>query len=259
MSSYGQKVTNDPEAQRRVGEAAGTVLSDSLAGESVRSGGDFGSNNERANVSDQKSYGTTTNTTDTSNARRLDPAVDAEARNAQGEWNEARQLNSTIGQGKDGGRGPTWNTNTSGGDDSSYGSGGRGEGSSGSEHTTGTSSYGDREATDSGYGKNSSSGYGSSNVDAAPAYIDAQRKDQFDPKETGRPKGRNISEGGFDSDAPNASFNTTDIGGKNDPGRRGMQDALKRDADRGADAGYERDYSSTHGKGQYGQLDDERA
>ena len=33
-----------------------------------------------------------------------------------------------------------------------------------------------------------------------------------------KPKGKNVTEGGFDSDAPNASFNT-DIGGKDDPGR----------------------------------------
>ena len=33
-----------------------------------------------------------------------------------------------------------------------------------------------------------------------------------------QPKGKNITEGGFDSSAPNASY-TTDIGGKNDPGR----------------------------------------
>jgi len=33
-----------------------------------------------------------------------------------------------------------------------------------------------------------------------------------------KPHGKNITEGGFDSDAPNASFNQ-DVGGKNDPAR----------------------------------------
>lgn len=33
-----------------------------------------------------------------------------------------------------------------------------------------------------------------------------------------RPKGKDIKEGGFDSSAPNASFNN-EIGGKKDPGR----------------------------------------
>ena len=36
-----------------------------------------------------------------------------------------------------------------------------------------------------------------------------------------QPKGKDIQEGGFDSDAPNASFDT-DIGGKNDPGRAAL-------------------------------------
>jgi hypothetical protein len=39
-----------------------------------------------------------------------------------------------------------------------------------------------------------------------------------------QPKGKNIQEGGFDSDAPNASY-TTDIGGKDDPGRVALQRA----------------------------------
>ena len=46
--------------------------------------------------------------------------------------------------------------------------------------------------------------------------------DSAAPRGQDLPKGQNISEGGFDSDAPNASFNT-DIGGKDDPGRRAIQ------------------------------------
>lgn len=34
-----------------------------------------------------------------------------------------------------------------------------------------------------------------------------------------KPKGKNITEGGFDSNAPNASFNNAEIGSKKDPGR----------------------------------------
>jgi len=41
-----------------------------------------------------------------------------------------------------------------------------------------------------------------------------------DPAQTGKPKGKNITEGGFDEgDDKNTSF-TSDIGDKNDPGRR---------------------------------------
>jgi hypothetical protein len=38
-----------------------------------------------------------------------------------------------------------------------------------------------------------------------------------------QPKGENLKEGGFDSDAPNASF-STDIGSKKDPGRVALND-----------------------------------
>lgn len=57
----------------------------------------------------QSSAGLTTNTTDTSAARTLDPAPDAESRDTQQEWSEQSQLNAGIGLGKDAGRGPTYN------------------------------------------------------------------------------------------------------------------------------------------------------
>lgn len=47
----------------------------------------------------------------------------------------------------------------------------------------------------------------------APGYINAQYVDG------GKPKGKNLTEGGFEGyDGKNASFNQ-EIGGKNDPGR----------------------------------------
>ncbi|KAK5170441.1 uncharacterized protein LTR77_005029 [Saxophila tyrrhenica] len=59
----------------------------------------------------------------------------------------------------------------------------------------------------------------SGNAGTAPGYVSHPAPvmgDNF------QPKGKNISEGGFDENAPNASFNT-EIGGKNDPGRVGLQ------------------------------------
>jgi hypothetical protein len=50
-----------------------------------------------------------------------------------------------------------------------------------------------------------------------------------------KPKGKNITEGGFDESAPNASFNQ-DIGGKDDPGRVAEANYQLRDAQPGADA-----------------------
>ena len=50
------------------------------------------------------------------------------------------------------------------------------------------------------------------------------------------PGGRNITEGGFDDGAPNASFND-DIGGKNDPGRAAVGKMISSTAQAGGDAG----------------------
>ena len=53
---------------------------------------------------------------------------------------------------------------------------------------------------------------GTSSAGVAPSYVNSQA-------DGGLPKGKNLSEGGFESnDDKNASF-TTDIGGKDDPGR----------------------------------------
>lgn len=92
-------------------EGVGTVTSDSLAAESLKGSGSFGEGNPKAAASAQPSAGTTTNTTDTSGARKLDPAVDAEARDAALGWSEQQQLSagSGLGLGKEHGVGPTYN------------------------------------------------------------------------------------------------------------------------------------------------------
>jgi len=80
-TSHGQKVTTDPEAQTNPkNENPGVVTSDSLAGESLNQGGDFGTNSGALAPNAQKSAGTTTNNTDTSGATTLDPARDSNAR-----------------------------------------------------------------------------------------------------------------------------------------------------------------------------------
>lgn len=139
---------------------------------------------------DQPSRSTNTNNTDTSSATRLDPAPDAEARQAQEGWGETSQLNAGSQLGKESGVGPTYNTSSSGGssNDSSGGS---------------------------GASENTKPAGGSAQSGSAPGYASHPAPSMGDES---KPKGQNITEGGFDSDAPNASFNT-DIGGKNDPGR----------------------------------------
>jgi hypothetical protein len=105
------KVTTDPESTRNpIQEGVGTVTSDSLAAESVKNDGDFGAGNPKAAVSQQPSRSSNTNNTDTSNATRLDPTVDAHAREAQDEWSEESSLKAGKGLGKESGVGPTYNS-----------------------------------------------------------------------------------------------------------------------------------------------------
>ncbi|KAK8214837.1 hypothetical protein M8818_002420 [Zalaria obscura] len=214
MSSAGTKVTKDPQAQNdpKV-EGAGTITSDSLAGESLSQGGSFGAGSHVA-ASKQPSASTTTNNTDTSGATKLDPAPDAEARQASEEWSESAQLNAGKGLGKSAGVGPTYNI-------------------------------------DSGGGKpyNTTTGSGS-NVGVAPNYVNTPANRVGG---SARPHGANISEGGFDSGAPNASFNQ-DIGGKNDPGRVALNEFQRKDAESGADAGGGPRQAGVTNDGQYSAL-----
>lgn len=89
----------------------GTVTSDSLAAESLKGDGHFGEGNPKAAASAQPSAGSTTTNRDTSGARKLDAAVDAEARDAASNWSEQQQLSagSGLGLGKEHGVGPTYN------------------------------------------------------------------------------------------------------------------------------------------------------
>ena len=166
-----KKVTSDPRTQSAPkNENPGVVTSDSLAGESITGGGSFGANSDARGPMNQPSASTNTNTTDTSGARTLDAAPDAEARLAQEGWHETSQLNagSSLSGQSSGGAGPTYSAAVS--------------------------------------------GAGGENVNPASGAGSAQ---------AGAPKGQNLQEGGFSSDAPNASFNT-DIGAKNDPGRAAL-------------------------------------
>ena len=91
------QVTTDPASKIPIYEGVGTVTSDSLAGESLKGDGSFGQGNPKAAASNQPSASTTTNTTDISNATKLNPAVDAEARDAQAGWSEQQQISAGKG------------------------------------------------------------------------------------------------------------------------------------------------------------------
>ncbi|KAF2654590.1 hypothetical protein K491DRAFT_659738 [Lophiostoma macrostomum CBS 122681] len=222
MSSRGQKVTTDPASKQEIPEAVGVVTSDSLAAESSA----FGEGNPKAATSKQPSRSTTTNNTDTSGATKLDPAPDAEAREAQQGWSESSQLNAGKGLGKEAGVGPTYATTTSSGGDS-------------------TSATGGVPGTDSSSG--------SSGVPIAPTGGYAAHRDPSELK----PKGKNITEGGFDADAPNAS-GTTEIGTDKDPGRVAEQNYQLRDAQPGGDAGAGPRQSGVTGTTAYDALSAEK-
>lgn len=219
-SSHGTKVTTDPETLNNPkNENPGVVTSDSLAAESIQEGGSFAANSDSRGPSDQPSYSTTANNTDTSNATRLDPAPDAEARLASEAWDETAQLNAGSRLGKSAGIGPTYNT-PSGGDQGGF-----------------------NDVTNQ-------QDYGSGNAAPAPGYVAASG--DFNAQ----PKGKNLQEGGFDSDAPNASF-TTDIGGKKDPGRVGLQNIEDNNAPFAGGAGPRE--SQITDDGQYDNLKDASA
>lgn len=98
----------------------------------------------------------------------------------------------------------------------------------------------------------SSTGGASSNADPAPSYIASQHiRDN-------KPKGTNLTEGGFDSDdTKNASFNA-EIGSKDDPGRLAEDKIQRQNADEGASAAQTRQYGQgVGGDNQYSNLDGE--
>ena len=95
MSSHGTKVTSTSTTH----EPTGLITSDSLAADSLSSGGSFAASNPHAAASKQPSSSTTSNTTDTSSATTLPPAVDAEAREAEEGWVEEGRLNAGRGLG----------------------------------------------------------------------------------------------------------------------------------------------------------------
>lgn len=180
------QVTTDPETLNNPkNENPGIVPKDSLAGESIREGGSFAANADARGPMDQKAAGLTANTTDTSGATRLDPAVDAEARQASEEWGESAKIHAGAELGKQAGVGPTYNTP----------SGGAGAGSGGMVS-------GDQIAD-------------TTNQASTGAAIP--------PSVAGGPKGANLTEGGFDESAPHAKFDV-EPGSKQDTGRQALLD-----------------------------------
>lgn len=215
--------TSDPERYTNpTSEGAGAIASDSLAAESASSGGKFGENRD-SNPLSVKGDHSTLNNTDTSGAKVLAPASNA----AEREEKESLEETSSEAKGSHGKKYPEGADGQS--DipghslDGQPASGLRGV--TGPSSSMGTSGQMASSEDQSDPTENTFKGEGGSNVDAAPGYIGSV---ESEAKKTGKPKGKNITEGGFDDDpSNNASFNS-EIGTENDPGRKAEADMQKK-------------------------------
>jgi len=232
--SAGQKVTNDPQAKIPHPESIGVVTSDSLAAESLKDDhGHFGEGNPHAAAMNQPSKSTTTNNTDTRNARKLDAAPDSDTREANKNRNEASQMNA--------GRGLR--------SDSGAGSGVQ------SQHSKSGDKSGGHKSGDHKSSNHKSSNHKSSNHKSGPgvaptgSYAGADRK--AIPSEYFKPHGKNLTTEGFEGNEPNASFNQA-IGTEDDPGRLAEKRFASGNA-RTAHASGNKDYAMDMGQG--GQYD----
>jgi len=154
-------------------------------------------------------------------------------------------LNEGIDRGKHAGRGPTYNIPDR--DQSNNQSNNQFDDQSGNQLTA---------DNDSG-SKQDQVGGGSNKSGSAPTYgeVDVKRKFMDDKM---KPKGKNIREGGFDANAPNASFDF-DVGDENDPARLADHQYQKRNMQSGADAGTGPRQRDIEAGGEYAGLREEPA
>ncbi|MCJ1472548.1 hypothetical protein MMC13_001197 [Lambiella insularis] len=240
-TNQGMKNTTDPSAKIPVQEKTGPVASDSLAAESIRSGGGFAENKNAAALGVSGNNSTLAND-DISGATTLPPARDARERETQSE----QQATSSTSTGSEGSKG----NNTKGREhtsDSSTGSEGmKGNDATGGEPDVSSKSYADTagDSTSSAGGQTASS-----DSDTAPSYVIPQTTENI-----GKPKGKNITEGGFEGDSSNtAGF--AEPGSEDDPGRTSLQGFQIKQA---ATVGSGPRQGKVTGDGQYDMLADDQ-
>lgn len=238
-STQGTKNTTDPGAKLNPKyEGAGPVASDSLAAESDRAGGGFSENagSEPLGVSGSSS---TFNNTDTSGAATLDAAPNAAEREDRSTYQETSGTTEGPGGVK-------------------YPEGLGGQGDFSGQHSLNGYSGGptsDKQALSSGSATYDTSG-STGAPDSAPSYISTANTASA---QSGKPHGKNITEGGFDSDPSNNASFTSDIGDKDDPGRLSENHLQRQTLESGIDAGASgpRQKEIT-GDGQYDVLETEQ-
>lgn len=163
------------------------------------------------------------NNTDTSSAKVLAPSVNAAERE------ETEALEQTAGEAK-GAHGKKYPEGADGQADipghsldGTPASGLRGvTGPSSSMGTSGQMAGSDNKSAPT---EDTSKGEGGADVDAAPGYVASVVSEA---NKTGKPKGKNITEGGFDDDPSNNASFTSDIGTEDDPGRKAEADMQKK-------------------------------
>lgn len=236
-----------------------------MAAESTRQGGGFAENRDSEPLK-VKGANSTFNTTDTSAADMLPPAANAASRTDPNEnyiqlgkgtkgdhsMDELQDKSISGQQSTSEKQEPITSKDTipSRGHDASEQSTGKNQssghksGEDAAEKQAGSGHKGSEQAD----GKGSASGHGSSGRDAgnitgkktesgqpedAPTYVEV---DVINPPINPKPKGANLTEGGFDSDnAQNASTNA-EIGSEDDPGRAAEAQFQKATAHTAADS-----------------------
>jgi hypothetical protein len=212
----------------------------------MKDGGAFGENNPRAAPMGQKSQGTTTNNEDTSGASTLPPAAQASARDSVIEGNESSELNAGIGRGKDEGRGPTYATVASGtGEKEQQSSTNQAQDRSTDQTQDSAAQREEYPGTFEGDDRNGT---------LAPTYVNASELREAEQK----PKGKNLTEGGFDDDAKNTN-SVSEIGTEDDPGRLAEEKFERINAQPGSDAGGPRQSNAIGDNVRYGALEDTEA
>lgn len=242
------------------------MASDSLAAESVRAGGDFASNRDAAPMGVKGANSTLANT-DTSGAVTLEAAPDRPSRGEEGLDERVKYPEGAGGQG--GGHGGSWKAGDVGGSEGGMkeesgkgltgGEGGVARGGKGVEKSM-ASTGGDAGGVDTKRGEGKAGGTGDSvggekgaqHVDTAPSYVHGGQA------AGGKPKGKNLTEGGFDDDdGKNASF-TSNIGDENDPGRLAEDKFEQENAESAAYVGGGPRQKKITGNGQYASLEDDQ-
>lgn len=270
--------TTDPETyQKPTQESAGYISKDSLAAESTRAGGEFGKNGNA--VISEDSFNPADE--DTSSASKLDPAPDASDR-----------LNKKLRDAPDHVKGPGGHKYAEGVDGqgkfpgkisaAGYSGGStkaKQEFSGKATEKAKDSSAESRREENLDDEKNDSKAYDyekdghrsqNSNTDHDSGDKTSERSNRIPQGETapnyvtpvishgsGKAKGKNLIEGGFDDDPSNNASFTAEIGSENDPGRL-SESVFQRQAESVAGGGGGSRQGGGRGEGQYAVLEDEQ-